>query len=140
MSRRAEQKQKVNRSLERTAGKAAASARSVESILVIFISHTLFDCLFLKLRARRTRSQSGSPPYGRQQTAVSLPPIERPRTQGSRPGPANPPHFSVAGRALRQPERADPERRNQTRISMNGPVHWGGSDNNNYIFYFLHTN
>ena len=32
-------------------------------------------------RSRRSRSQSGSPPYGR--LPVSLPPIERPKTMGS---------------------------------------------------------
>eukprot|EP00090_Calanus_glacialis_P014050 TRINITY_DN22680_c0_g1_i1.p1 TRINITY_DN22680_c0_g1~~TRINITY_DN22680_c0_g1_i1.p1 ORF type:complete len:641 (-),score=123.37 TRINITY_DN22680_c0_g1_i1:187-1920(-) len=88
---------------------------------------------------RRSRSQSGSPPYGRQ--PVSLPPIERPKTMGSQnslrrsrtPGRAdleqktkngrNPEvHFSVSGKGLKQPD----DRKNgmSSRISMNGPVHW----------------
>jgi len=88
---------------------------------------------------RRSRSQSGSPPYGRQ--PVSLPPIERPKTMGSQnslrrsrtPGRADVEqklkngrntevHFSVSGKGLKQPD----DRKNgmSSRISLNGPVHW----------------
>ena len=104
-----------------------------DSIMTCEISHC-------SSRFRRSRSQSGSPPYGRQ--PVSLPPIERPKTMGSQnslrrsrtPGRADieqkmkngrntEVHFSVSGKGLKQPD----DRKNgmSSRISLNGPVHWG---------------
>ena len=59
-----------------------------QSTFILALSHKIFFSLdlckyhFFISRSRRSRSQSGSPPYGRL-PSVALPPIERPKTMGS---------------------------------------------------------
>jgi len=107
--RRVSELKKQNRSLERGSKPGSSSSVAGRGL-------------------RKSRSQSGSPPYGRQ--PVALPPIERPKTQGSgkerrRSRTPAKPSFSVSGRGLKKPEEGNGGRNGvSSRISMNGPVHW----------------
>jgi len=101
------------------------------------------------IRSRRSRSQSGSPPYGR--IGLALPPIERPKTMGSQlssrgqaeargpggrsqassrdreqrgRGARSEVQFSVSGVGLKQHSQEDRRSGVNSRISMNGPLHW----------------